>query len=294
MRFLFLLSVAVAFSSGLFAQNTDTTKVATDTSKLSTKVTVPISIQVQDTVGAKAIVPVVASDSVKANAVKPEPRTDSVAVPKAAAAGTTAKEKVENPVDTTSVKASAPAAAVPAEPLDPNYVYSTLMPGLPLVKKNNTAKTDTIVMLNGDKILANVKKFTFKDLFYGFPGDQKMVQVDRRYVQKIIYKFGRVEMVTSHEVEVREVGGWRDVKVLKKRTPALDEMIELGVVEGKDDGESGKYVDARDLERSATITLQKKAALLGATVVLITNRDVRRPYGDVPTVTLTGKAYKPK
>lgn len=291
MRSLYLIIFAVTFSSNLFAQNIDTVKTVSDTS-LHSKVVVPISIQVADTVVKNSSVPSVPVDSLK---VLPTVTTDTSAVLVPAQKKDSLAKQADvnvNPADTAVV--SSVKTQAPVEPLDPNYIYSSLFPGMPLVKRNNKEKIDTIVMLNGDRILANVKKFTFKDLFYGFPGDQKMVQVDRRYVQKIIYKYGRVETISSREVEVREVGGWRDVRVLKKPTPALKTMVEVGEVEGIDEGTREKYVDAKDLERSATITLQKKASLLGATIVLITTRDVRRPYGDPPYVRLVGMAYKPR
>lgn len=291
MRSLYLIIFAALFSSSLFAQNIDTIKTVSDTS-LYSKVIVPISIQVADTVVKNSPIQSVSADSIK---VLPTVTSDTTAV----SIPTEKRDSVAKQIDTlvntadTAVVSSAKAPA-PAEPLDPNYVYSSFFPGMPLEKKNNKEKIDTIVMLNGDRVLANVKKFTFKDLFYGFPGDQKMVQVDRRYVQKIIYKYGRVETISSREVEVREVGSWRDVRVLKKPTAALKTMVEVGEVEGIDEGTREKYVDAKDLERSATITLQKKASLLGATIVLITTRDVRRPYGDPPYVRLVGMAYKPR
>lgn len=297
MRFLSVLIFAAIFSSTVFAQNTDTTKVVSDTSSLNSKVIVPVSIQLADTISNKSAIPAAVVDSLTKDSAKNTLAADSIKVTvpvKDAATKSDTTAAITAPADTSASKVYTPAAIVPTEPLNPNYIYSTLVPTMALVKKDVKAKTDTIVMLNGDKLLANVKKFTVKDLFYGFPGEQKMEQVDRRYVQKIIYKYGRVEVISAVQVDVREVGGWRDVKVLKKRNASLDKMIELGEVEGIDEGTREKYVDARDLERSATITLQKKAALLGATVVLITTRDVRRPYGDPPYVKLVGMAYKPK
>ena len=297
MRFLFVLFFAAIFSSTVFAQNTDTTKVVSDTSSLNSKVIVPVSIQLADTISNNSATPAAVVDGQAKDSAKNTLAADSikvtVPVKDVATKSDTAAASV-SPADTSASEEYTPAAVVPAEPLNPNYIYSTLVPTMALMKKDVKAKTDTIVMLNGDKLLANVKKFTVKDLFYGFPGEQKMEQVDRRYVQKIIYKYGRVEVISAVKVDVREVGGWRDVKVIKKRSAALDAMVELGEVEGIDEGTREKYVDARDLERSATITLQKKAALLGATVVLMTTRDVRRPYGDPPYVKLVGMAYKPK
>ncbi len=279
MRFLFIILFTVSYSVAVFAQKTDTTKIVADTSSLGSKLVLPVSIQLSDTAVVTNI-PSTAADTLLNKSVHNTLATDSIAG--------------NNATDTTKVESYTLRRIVPTEPLNPNYIYSTLVPTMALMKKDMLAKTDTIVMLNGDKILANVKKFTVKDLFYGFPDDQKMEQVDRRYVQKIIYKYGRVETISMLQVDVREVGGWREVKVIKKRNAALSKMIELGEVEGVNEGTREKHVDARDLERSATITIQKKAALLGATVVLIISREVRRPYGDPPYVKLTGMAYRPK
>ncbi|HUW07990.1 MAG TPA: hypothetical protein VMW01_17260 [Williamwhitmania sp.] len=158
---------------------------------------------------------------------------------------------------------------------------------------NNNVKTDTIVMLSGKKILANFMKFTLKNLYYSFPGETKMVEVDRREVNKIIYKSGRVDIISTREVEIPDIPGWRDVKVVHKPEQVAD-MNELGEVEAYAIGERDTYATPKWLERSATITLQKKAALLGAQYVLITNRVVRTPYGDPASISLTGKAYKRK
>lgn len=158
---------------------------------------------------------------------------------------------------------------------------------------NNNVKTDTIVMLSGKKILANFMKFTLKNLYYSFPGETKMVEVDRREVNKIIYKSGRVDIISTREVEIPDIPGWRDVKVMHKPEQVAG-MNELGEVEAYAIGERDTYATPKWLERSATITLQKKAALLGAQCVLITNRVVSHPYGDPASVSLTGKAYKRK
>ncbi|SDB99934.1 hypothetical protein [Williamwhitmania taraxaci] len=288
MRFLFLFLIAVIMSSSLWAQNTDTTRVVKDSTGLVIQDVIPVSIQVIDSVAKKIDLPVI---TVTPDSTNVSSSVDTLNVP------SIAKDTVVSKSDSSSTGVNAvnsPAVIIPNAPLDPNYTYSSQNYGLALAKVGNKEQTDTIVFLNGDKVLANVKKFTFRDLFYGFPGDVKMVAVDRRYVQKIIYKYGRVETISAREVDIREVGGWKDVKVLKKRTAAIKDMVDVGEVEGVDEGTREKYVDARDLERSATITIQKKAALLGATIVLITTRDVRRPYGDPPYVRLVARAYKPK
>jgi len=158
---------------------------------------------------------------------------------------------------------------------------------------NDNGKTDTIVMLSGKKILANFMKFTLKNLYYSFPGDTKMVEVDRREVNKIIYKSGRVDIISTREVEIPDIPGWRDVKVVHKLEQVAG-MLELGEVQAYAAGERDTYATPKWLERSATITLQKKAALLGAQCVLVTNRVVSHPYGDPASVSLTGMAYKRK
>jgi hypothetical protein len=66
-------------------------------------------------------------------------------------------------------------------------------------------------------------------------------------------------------------------------------LADLGQLETKYSGSI--TVSNASLEKSSTIIMQKKAAHIKATVVIITDKKIERQYGELPTITLKGTAY---
>lgn len=154
-------------------------------------------------------------------------------------------------------------------------------------------KTDTIVKLGGGIIAANIVKDNLSKFYYSFPGDSKLIEIERGDINKIIYKSGKVVILNLKQANAIDVPGWRDVRVAYK-PDEVEGMEVVADVESYCAGEAGVYQTAKWLERKATIDLQKKTVLLHGDCLLIVDKVVRRSYGDPTTVRLLGRIYRKK
>jgi len=157
------------------------------------------------------------------------------------------------------------------------------------VKPVNVA-TDIIVLHSGEKLYVDVKKIQFNDLFYTFPKDPDILQMDKRLVKKVYYKSGKIETLSQADEEIPEVGDYRKVKVTRDRKD-VEKFVEVGRFEAKAEGSRRRNTSLRSLERSAEIILRRKAALLNAHIVLVVDQQASMAFGEVPSTTLTGVAY---
>ena len=151
-------------------------------------------------------------------------------------------------------------------------------------------ETDIIYQHDGTKMFVHVKKIYLNDLYYALPGDTKVKKMDQRLVHKIEYKTGRIEVLNETAPDVREVNDYRKVKVTDDPED-VEGLIEVAKLEAKAEGSDRGYATPKSLERTATIVLRRKAALVNANIVLITGKKTNVAFGEIPAVTLYGTAY---
>lgn len=150
--------------------------------------------------------------------------------------------------------------------------------------------TDIIYQHDGTKMNVNVKKIYLNDIYYSLPGETKVNKMDQRLVHKIEYKTGKIEVLNETPPDMREVGDYRKVKVTKD-PDEVEGLVEVARLEAKAEGSDRGYTTPKSLERTATIILRRKAALVNASIVLITDKSVYVAFGEIPSVTLYGTAY---
>lgn len=151
-------------------------------------------------------------------------------------------------------------------------------------------ETDIIYQHDGTKMFVHVKKIYLNDLYYALPGDTKVKKMDQRLVHKIEYKTGKIEVLNETAPDVREVNDYRKVKVTDDPED-VEGLIEVAKLEAKAEGSDRGYATPKSLERTATIVLRRKAALVNANIVLITGKKTNVAFGEIPAVTLYGTAY---
>lgn len=156
--------------------------------------------------------------------------------------------------------------------------------------EKNQPVSDVIYQHDGTKMNVNVKKIYLNDIYYSLPGDSKVNKMDQRLVHKIEYKTGKIEVLNETPPDMREVGDYRKVKVTED-PDEVEGLIEVARLEAKAEGSDRGYVTPKSLERTATIVLRRKAALVNASIVLITDKSVNVAFGEIPSVTLYGTAY---
>lgn len=158
------------------------------------------------------------------------------------------------------------------------------------VDKDTSNITDIIYLHDGTKMHVDVKKIYLNDLYYSLSGETKVKQMDQRLVHKIEYKSGKTEILNEEPQTVRDINDYRKVKVTYDPDD-VDGMVEVAKLEARAEGSERGYSTAKTLERTATIILRRKAALVNAEIVLITDKKVHVAFGEIPFTILYGTAY---
>lgn len=181
-------------------------------------------------------------------------------------------------------------ASVQAQIIYPEGQDTSVVKKEKKTNKEEQTETDIIYQHDGTKMFVSVKRIYLNDLYYSLPGETKVNKMDQRLVHKIEYKTGKVEVLNETPPDVREVGDYRKVKVTDD-PDEVEGLIEVAKLEAKAEGSDRGYSTPKSLERSATIVLRRKAALVNANIVLITDKQSNVAFGEIPSVTLQGTAY---
>jgi hypothetical protein len=155
------------------------------------------------------------------------------------------------------------------------------------VKGQNSEYADTVVGLGGNKIVCKIIQVSSTKVTYQVPDKEAIQELERKNIQKLLYESGRVEVFNKPLVMTVDETDWRSV-VLTEDPSEVEGLTEKGKVE------SVSYKGARNkrsAKRNAQIRLQKQAANLGATIVLITNIEAKGGYGEIPSYKMKGTAY---
>lgn len=151
-------------------------------------------------------------------------------------------------------------------------------------------QSDIVYLHDGTVMNIDVKKIYQNDLYYSLPGETKVNQMDQRLVHKIEYKSGKIEVLNEEPQTVRNINDYRKVKVTYDPDD-VDGMVEVAKLEAKAEGSDRGYSTTKTLERTAKIILRRKAALVNAEMVLITDKKVHIAFGEIPFTILYGTAY---
>lgn len=183
--------------------------------------------------------------------------------------------------------------SVKAQIIYPGETDSTATKTEEALQQNDTIQkpnSDIVYRHDGTKMYVDVKKIYLNDLYYSLPGQTKVNKMDQRYVHKIEYKSGKIEILNETASTIRETNDYRKVKVTESAID-VDGLIEIAKLEARVEGSERGYSTPKTLERSATIVLRKKAASVNADIVLITDKKVSVAFGEVPSLVLYGTAY---
>lgn len=149
------------------------------------------------------------------------------------------------------------------------------------------SSVDTIVLVSGKKILCKIHGVSSSKVTYYPINKTALLELARKQVNIILYSTGRREFFNKPAFEMVAEGDFKTIVL----TNNPEEVAGLYVV-GKVDAKSSKGArNAKAAQQSADIRLQKKAANLGAYIVLIKKRESKGGYGEVPTHFVEGVAY---
>ena len=151
----------------------------------------------------------------------------------------------------------------------------------------SSVKLDTVIMVSGKKLIVKVQMVTPTKITFYKEGKTILEEMVRKQIHKVQYASGRVEVFNKPAFEMVSAGDFKTI-VLTEKSEEVEGLFELGKVEAQSSKNSR---NAKAAEHSADIRIQKKAANMGAIMVLITKRESKGGYGEVPTHFVQGVAY---
>ncbi|HCT29941.1 MAG TPA: hypothetical protein DIW31_04245 [Bacteroidales bacterium] len=146
---------------------------------------------------------------------------------------------------------------------------------------------DTIVLVSGKKVLGKVHGVSSTKITYYPQNKSKLEEFARKQIQIILYSTGRREFFNKPAFEMVAERDFKTI-VLTDNEEEVAGLYELGKVEAKS---SKNARSAKAAQQSADIRIQKKAVNMGAYIVLITKRESKGGFGEVPTHFVEGIAY---
>ena len=154
-------------------------------------------------------------------------------------------------------------------------------------QKKETAVPDTIYRLGGRKIVAFIQKVNQFEVDYKFTGDPSFYSIDKKQIEKIVYRTGKVEVFNKPVFIEIDENSWEAVLVTYDKDDVKG-MYKYGEVDATS---SPGAKNKKKALSTATIRLQKKAANMSGAIVYVTRKEPRGGYGEIPTYYLKGDVY---
>ena len=146
---------------------------------------------------------------------------------------------------------------------------------------------DTIIRLGGKKIACDVMNVSATDVTYKLLGETKSRVIERKQIEKIRYKSGNLDIFNKPVLQMLGDSQWESVLVTEKKSD-VEGLFEYATIEAISTSDARSPKSAR---KSATIRLQKKAANIGANIILLIKAEAKGGYGEIPGYDLVGIAY---
>ncbi len=151
------------------------------------------------------------------------------------------------------------------------------------------ASTDTIFKLGGTVLLVDVTKVTTTYVSFIYPGLNEVYTIERKQIQKIIYKNGRIEEYNKPLIEMIDEYQWEAVWLTENKKEVAD-LYKRATIEAKS---SASDRSPKAAKKNAIIKLKKKAAYNKGTMILVTHKQKTGGYGEFPGYYIKGIVYGP-
>ncbi len=147
--------------------------------------------------------------------------------------------------------------------------------------------TDTIIKINKLVMPVNVTTVTPSYVSFVYPGNSEVYTIERKDVYKIIYKNGKNEVLNPPAyIDIPE-NAWEAVWLTENKKDVVN-LYMLGEIEATSPPNTRSSKAAK---KGAIIKLQKKAANLRGSVILVTYKELRGGYGENQGYLIKGIAY---
>jgi hypothetical protein len=167
------------------------------------------------------------------------------------------------------------------------YIILLSIPGFSQNPSSPVEKHDTIIRLGGKKLVVDISNVSSTGVTYKLVGETENKTLERKQIEKIKYKSGRVDIFNKPVLQMLNESQWEAVLVTEKKGD-IEGMHEYGLIESNSSSDARSTKAAK---KSATIRLQKKAANLGANIILITKAEAIGGYGEQPGYNMAGICY---
>jgi hypothetical protein len=151
----------------------------------------------------------------------------------------------------------------------------------------NRDALDTIIKVEGKVMPVDVIKVTSSYVRFNVPGNDELFTMSRKNIHKIIYKNGRIEEYNPLVLTMIDELSWQAVWLTEDEADVTS-LYKRGTVNASSPPSSRSPKAAK---KGAIIRVQKKAAAMQGSVVLITKKQTTGGYGEFPGYEIEGIVY---
>jgi hypothetical protein len=152
---------------------------------------------------------------------------------------------------------------------------------------NGQEAMDTIFKIEGKVLPVDVVKVTTGYVSFLVPGNTQTFTIERKEIQKIVYKNGRIEEYNKPVFQMIDDYSWEAVWITEDKSE-VKELYKRGEVSANSPASARSPKAAK---KSAIIRLQKKAAAMKGSMVYITKKLSTGGYGEYPGYYIEGVVY---
>ncbi len=162
---------------------------------------------------------------------------------------------------------------------------------------------DKIITFDNEVLVVKVQHITLTEISFLYPFNTKIETINRQKVSQILYADNRIDLFTPFEEQKKDLLPIQEERLIVYRRELWQHILtteDIREVSGLEKvGPVSAFFEADQinsrlnyLEKNGMIRLKKRAAMLYADIILITNKSVHRGYGDFPNIKIEGIAYK--
>jgi hypothetical protein len=130
-----------------------------------------------------------------------------------------------------------------------------------------SAKNDTIVKLNGERIIVTILNINENTVTYSYPGESMTNTISKNLIAEIDFSSGRKEKF-SEKVVINGEKDWEKV-ILTTLSSDVEGLVKKGDL-SFNTKDLGVYTPAKKANEKLQTQMKQEAAKLGAHIVLIT------------------------
>ena len=159
---------------------------------------------------------------------------------------------------------------------------------------------DKIYLKNWTLYIVRIKTISEKNVRFNYPLNSEIQEINRKDISQIIYADGRhdffaypdtlIEVSKSSSAIVQTIKDWEKVQTTNNEEDINENFKLIEQIEAFYEADRIN-ASTKFLEKNATIILRRKAAAIGGSMILITDKKSSRVYGELPKIEMKAKVY---